>query len=119
MPDALYRIEKVQRPPGPVGVHVAVALLGHAWPVVGMLLFDYRYGLFVTGPILLLALGLPWLSRRGGAAIPRLEQWALLGIPLVMVLFFGGNNYTRLQFNTGIRYLAPVLPFLFVPAAIA
>jgi hypothetical protein len=51
-------------------------------------------------------------------AIPRLEQWALLGIPLAMVLFFGGNNYTRLQFNTEIRYLTPILPFLFVPAAL-
>ena len=86
--------------------------------ILGLLLLDYRYGLFVAGPILLLALGLPWLRRRGGVAIPRLEQWALLGIPLALVLFFGGNNYTRLQFNTGIRYLTPVLPFLFVPAAL-
>ena len=72
----------------------------------------------MAGPILLLGLGLPWLNRRGGVAIPRLEQWALLGIPLAMVLFFGGNNYTRLQYNTGIRYLTPILPFLFVPAAL-
>jgi len=84
----------------------------------GMLLFDYRFGLFAAGPILLLALALPWVNRRGRAAVPWLEQLALLGIPLAMVLFFAGNNYTRLQFNTGIRYLAPILPFLFVPAAI-
>ena len=86
--------------------------------LLGMLLFDYRFGLFVAGPILLLALALPWVNRRGAAAVPWLEQLALLGIPLAMVLFFAGNNYTRLQFNTGIRYLAPILPFLFVPAAI-
>lgn len=41
MDHALYRIEKVERPPGPIGVHVAVALLGHAWPVAGMLLFGW------------------------------------------------------------------------------
>jgi hypothetical protein len=32
-------------------------------------------------------------------------------------VFFSGSNYTRLQFNTGIRYLAPIFPFLFVPVA--
>ena len=32
-------------------------------------------------------------------------------------MFFAGSNYTRLQFNTGIRYMAPVLPFLFLPTA--
>lgn len=84
----------------------------------GMLLFDYRFGLFVAGPILLLALALPWVNRRGRAAVPWLEQLALLGIPFAMVLFFSGSNYTRLQFNTGIRYLAPIVPFLFVPAAV-
>ena len=84
----------------------------------GMLLFDYRFGLFVAGPILLVALALPWVNRRGRAALPWLDQLALLGVPLALVLFFAGNNYTRLQYNTGIRYLAPILPFLFVPAAI-
>jgi hypothetical protein len=34
-------------------------------------------------------------------------------------VFFSCVNYTRLQFNTGTRYLAPIFPFLFVPAAIA
>ena len=84
----------------------------------GMLLVDYRFGLFVAGPILLLALALPWVNRRHGSTVPWLEQLALLGIPLAMVLFFAGNNYTRLQYNTGIRYVTPILPFLFVPAAI-
>jgi hypothetical protein len=36
-----------------------------------------------------------------------------------MLIFFSGVNYTRLQFNTGIRYLAPIFPFLFIPAALA
>ena len=35
-----------------------------------------------------------------------------------MWLFCGGVNYARLQFNTGIRHLAPIFPFLFVPAAL-
>jgi hypothetical protein len=32
-------------------------------------------------------------------------------------LFFSCVSYTRLQFNTGIRYLAPIFPFLFLPVA--
>jgi hypothetical protein len=84
----------------------------------GMLLFDHRFGLFVAGPILLLALGLPWVNRRERAGVPWLEQLVLLGLPLAMTLFFAGNNYTRLQFNTGLRYLTPVIPFLFLAAAL-
>jgi len=43
----------------------------------------------------------------------------LLGLPFTLLLFCGGISYTRLQYNTGLRYLAPLLPFLFVPAAMA
>jgi hypothetical protein len=81
------------------------------------LLFDYRYGLFVTCPLFLLALISPWFSRR--RPVPNLELAALLGLPLALVLFCGGISYTRLQYNSGLRYLAPLLPFLFVPAALA
>ncbi len=33
-------------------------------------------------------------------------------------VFFSGVHYTRLQFNTGVRYMAPMIPFLFVPAMV-
>jgi hypothetical protein len=39
-------------------------------------------------------------------------------LPLGLLLFCSGISYTRLQFNNGMRYLAPTLPFLFVPAAV-
>lgn len=83
-----------------------------------MLLVDHRFGLFVAGPIFLLAFAYPFMDRGPARAIPVLEALVLLGTPFVMWLFFGGNNYTRLQFNTGIRYLTPIFPFLFVPAAL-
>ena len=54
-----------------------------------------------------------WCDR-----VPALELAALLGIFVLLWVFFSGVNYTRLQFNTGIRYLSATLPFLFVPAAI-
>ena len=83
-----------------------------------MLLADIRFGLFVSAPILLLALAAPWLSRGGRGPVPPLELWTMLLVALGTWLFFGGSNYTRLQFNTGIRYLACLFPFLYVPAAV-
>jgi hypothetical protein len=50
--------------------------------------------------------------------MPVLELAFLLLVFFGFWGFFSGVNYTRLQFNTGMRYMAPVLPFLFVPAAI-
>ncbi len=82
------------------------------------LLVDYRYGLFVSCPLLLLALAAPWLNRGGRRLIAGREFALLMLIPVALWLFCGGISYTRLQFNTGIRYLAPLLPFLFVPAAL-
>lgn len=96
---------------------IDVGYQGFGWPqldILRTLLFDYRYGLFVTCPLFLLALAAPFLKRRG---VPARELAFLLGLPAALWLFCGGISYTRLQYNTGIRYLAPVFPFLFVPAA--
>lgn len=80
-----------------------------------MLVLDHRFGLFTSSPLLLLALAAPWVKRLG---LPRRELWvALLGAASVWALFMT-VNYTRLQFNTGIRYMAPAIPFLFLPAAL-
>jgi hypothetical protein len=81
------------------------------------LLFDYRFGLFASSPLMLLACLVPFLDRRP-RHLPRLELTFILAVAIGLWLFFSGSNYTRLQFNTGIRYLAPALPFLFVPVAV-
>lgn len=90
---------------------------GFGWPqgdLLFSLLFDYRYGLFVSCPLMLFALAYPFAKR---LRLPGRELWFALAFSVGLVLFCAGINYTRLQFNSGIRYLAPVLPFLFVPAA--
>jgi len=100
---------------------VEVGYRGFTWlqpDLMGRLLLDYRYGLFVTCPLLLLGLLAPWWNRGERRMVPAREFAALLLIPLGLLLFCSGIVYTRLQFNTGLRYLAPLLPFLFVPAAI-
>jgi hypothetical protein len=82
------------------------------------LAFDHRFGMFVTCPLMLLALAAPFVNRGRGRRLPALELWALIGIFVLLWVFFSGVNYTRLQFNTGLRYLSPTLPFLFIPAAL-
>ncbi|MDH3281229.1 MAG: phospholipid carrier-dependent glycosyltransferase [Gammaproteobacteria bacterium] len=93
---------------------------GYGWPqleLLWMLAFDYRFGLFVVAPVLLLALAYPLFERGTGRRIPVPELAFLLGTFVALWVFFSGSNYTRLQFNTGIRYMAPILPFLFLPAS--
>lgn len=84
------------------------------WELLRNLLFDYRYGLFATCPLFLLALAAPWRNR----TVAIREFVVFLGLPAALWLFCGGILYTRVQFNTGFRYLAPLVPFLFVPVAI-
>jgi len=83
-----------------------------------MLAFDYRFGLFISCPLMLLALLTPFIDRGKNRRLPWFELTVILSLFVALCLFFSGSNYTRLQFNTGIRYLTPILPFLFVPAAI-
>jgi hypothetical protein len=95
---------------------------GFGWPQLSLLFplaFDYRYGLFVTGPLFLLALVAPFVNRGERRLMPGFELTAMLALSAALLIFFSGVNYTRLQFNTGIRYLTPIFPFLFIPAALA
>ncbi len=94
---------------------------GYGLPQLELLIalaIDHRFGLFVVCPLFLLALAAPWVDRGEKASLPRRELWAMLATFAALWLFFSGSNYTRLQYNTGMRYLAPVVPFLFVPAAV-
>ena len=83
-----------------------------------MLLVDPRFGLFITSPLLVLALGAPFLVRTGKSFIPVRELVVCFAITVAYLTFFSAIAYTRLQWNTGIRYLMPVIPFLFLAAAV-
>ena len=94
---------------------------GYGGPQLDLLMslaFDHRYGLFMSSPLMLLAILAPLVNRRW-RRLPGLEMATLLVLFVGLWVFFSGSNYTRLQFNTGIRYMSPILPFLFIPAAIA
>lgn len=88
---------------------------GVGMPQLDMLLanaFDLRYGLFTSCPLLLLGVIAPLWVRK--------ERARLLGaiaIAAGLWLFASSVHYSKLQFNTGVRYLVPAIPFLFVPVA--
>jgi hypothetical protein len=94
---------------------------GYGFPRLDLFLmlgFDYRFGFFVSSPLLLLALAAPFVDRGEDCKLPKFELAFLLAIFIAFWVFFSGSNYTRLQFNTGIRYMSPMFPFVFIPAAI-
>ncbi|PWT88130.1 MAG: hypothetical protein C5B54_11120 [Acidobacteria bacterium] len=74
------------------------------------LLFDARVGIFIAAPILVLAF---FPQHRIPARETRFS-WILFA---AMLLFFACVRYTQLQWITGIRYLTPTIPFLFLPVA--
>ncbi|MFP5355701.1 MAG: hypothetical protein ACLGIK_11230 [Gemmatimonadota bacterium] len=81
------------------------------------LLFHPSFGLLVSAPLLILAMGAPFLVRSGRSFVPARELLVCFAIAVAYLVFFSAINYTRLQWSTGIRYLMPVIPFLFLPAA--
>jgi hypothetical protein len=89
---------------------------GISTTLLRLLLTDPRYGLLITTPVALLAVSAPWLARRDPRPLPLREAGVCVGLTAAMVLFFGTVQYTQLQWVTGIRYLAAILPFVFLAA---
>lgn len=90
---------------------------GFAWPAPDLIrnnLFDLRFGLFAFCPMLVLGLvGAVW-ALRGRGLLPRPEGLLALLCFLGFLLFCSANQYARLQWNTGVRMMLPVVPFLFL-----
>jgi hypothetical protein len=104
----------------PAQIYSDIGYQGIRWPsaeLFWMLLFDYRFGLFVVSPILLIAFFAPILSYFKQSIVPLRETIFILGFFAALVMFFTFIEYTRLQWITGIRYIVPVIPFLFLLTA--
>ncbi len=101
----------------------ATDLSVHGWngvtlPSVDLLwrnLADPRYGLFAFCPLLLLAVAAYWTWRRerdGARSSLVVTVVASLGL----WVFSSANQFAALQWNTGVRYLVPLVPLLFLAA---
>jgi hypothetical protein len=87
---------------------------GMDWPSLELLwmnFFNPGFGLFAVCPLLALGLVAPFVRARG-SSLPAREVWTILGFFVGMALFCAANQYSRLQYLTGLRYLVPVVPGL-------
>ncbi len=80
-------------------------------------LFDLRFGLFAFCPLLLLGV-VGWAAALGRRSV-RAEAVLALGIFLGLWLFASAVQFGRLQWNTGVRYMVPAVPLLFLATALA
>lgn len=94
---------------------------GFGWPLPAILwglIFDPLYGLLVFAPIFALALYHPVLIRRKENRVPKqvaLFCWALAA---ALWVFCSCIHYTlRHQWQDGVRYMVPAVPFLFLLVA--
>jgi hypothetical protein len=90
---------------------------GVGWPLpeaLWGLLFDPLYGLFVFAPIFVLALYHFVLIRRRETLVPWRVAFLAWVLFATLWLFCSCIHYTiRWQWQDGIRYMVPVVPFLF------
>ncbi len=90
---------------------------GFSWPsldLFGLNLYHPGYGMFLYGPILLLGL-IPTFARQAGDLIfPTRERLFTILFFLALLTFCAANQYSRIQFNSGFRYMIPVVPLLFL-----
>lgn len=76
-------------------------------------LFDPGYGLFVFCPMLLAAVVAPWYRRRPGGMSAE-DTVLALAAAAGLYFFCSAISFAFLQWNTGVRYLVPAVPLLFL-----
>jgi hypothetical protein len=103
----------------PAATFTHLGYRGMDWPKIDLLwetAFSLRFGLFTSAPILLIALYVPgWF--RGQRILELPELYFVLTFSLLFFLFCAANQYGRMQFNSGVRHVVPVTPFLFLLVA--
>jgi hypothetical protein len=89
---------------------------GMSLPAASLLwgnLFDLRYGLFAFCPMLIAAFAAPFIQRRT-RVVSSAELTLVFVACAALWLFSSANQYAFLQWNTGVRYMVPAAPLLFV-----
>jgi hypothetical protein len=100
--------------------YTAVGIRGFAWPTPDLFiknLFDPGYGIYTWGPILLLGLIPAIWYRNEDLIVPRRERRFIAVSFIALLIFCSANQYARLQWNSGFRYLVPIVPFTFLALA--
>lgn len=100
--------------------YTEVGMKGITWPSFEVALKNFvspGWGLYTFGPLLLIAL-IPAARRRVDEWIlPLRERRFIAALIVSFLLFNAANAYSLMQFNSGFRYLLPLVPFLFLQAS--
>lgn len=100
-------------------VYTEIGMRGMSLPspdLIFLNLFHPGYGLLVWAPVFVLSF-LPVSRRDGWRVLPRREWLFVMIWFAALLLFSSANQYARLQWNSGLRYLLPAVPFLFLALA--
>jgi hypothetical protein len=98
---------------------IEIGYRGVGWPewrLLKMLLFDTRFGLVTACPWLALSIAGFVSAILRPTWLPRREAVFLGSFTVAFLLFFSAVQYTQLQWVTGIRYVIPAIPALFLLA---
>ena len=93
---------------------------GLDWPSLDLFwknVLGGNYGLFAFGPLLSLAFVPVGDDADSPRIVPRMERRFVWAFVLAFLVFCCANQYARMQWNTGFRYLLPLVPFLFLLAS--
>ena len=92
---------------------------GLNWPSIEVFLlnlFHPEYGMYTFAPLLIVGLIPTYFYSQNQLILPRFERRGVAIYIIVFLLFCASNQYSRMQFNTGFRYLLPIVPFIFLAA---
>jgi hypothetical protein len=82
--------------------------------LIWRLLVDLRYGLLAFCPLLLAAFAIPFVRKSlSWTPSPAESGWMFFAF-VALLLFISANQFAYLQWNTGVRYMVPAVPFLFI-----
>lgn len=101
-------------------IYTTEGLRGFTWPDAELLLqnlFHPGFGMYVWGPVLLLALVPASRYPSQTLVLPHRERWFVIAMYAAILLFCSVNQYARLQWNSGFRYLVPLVPLLVLALA--
>ncbi len=90
---------------------------GFSFPTLDLFylnLFDKSYGMYAYGPILAMGLIPAWFYSDKKLVLPRPERLMVIVFFVLFLVFCAANQYSRVQFNSGFRYLLPVVPLIYL-----
>ncbi len=90
---------------------------GFAFPTLDLFylnLFDKSYGMYAYGPIMAMGLIPTCFYSDKKLILPRPERLMVIIFFVLFLIFCAANQYSRVQFNSGFRYLLPVIPLIYL-----